>query len=271
MNAQPDTRYARSGDVHIAYQVLGDGPLDIVFVPGFASHLEWQWEEPMQAAFFRRLASFSRLIRFDKRGAGLSDRVTIGNLEERMDDIRAVMDAAGSRDAALVGLSEGAPLSVAFGATYPERTRALVLWNGFARLMAAPDYPIGRDPVAAEQHVQTFSRDWGTGAYLEKLVPSAKANPAFVEWWTRFERLAMSPGAALAAIRWVSSIDARAILPAVRVPTLLLHARDDTRIPLETSRYMASRIEGARLVELPGSTISPGPPPNSLPARSKSS
>jgi class 3 adenylate cyclase len=246
------TRYARSGDVHVAYQVSGSGPLDLVFVPGIASHLEYQWEEPLQARFFRRLESFARLIRFDKRGAGLSDRVPIGTLEERMDDVRAVMDAAGCTRAALLGLSEGGTLSFAFAATYPQRTAAIVIWNSFARFLEAPDYPFGRSSTFVEVAPDKYSREWGSGSFASYFVPSAAGDQRFHDWWTRFERLAMSPGAAVDAVRWVMHIDARDILPAVRVPTLVLHMRDDERVPPSAGRYLAQRIAGAKYIELAG-------------------
>jgi len=249
---EPETQYARSGEVHIAYQVLGDGPLDLVFVPGFVSHLEFQWEEPMQARFFRRLASFSRLIRFDKRGSGLSDRVKTGNLEERMDDVRAVMDAVGSERAALLGLSEGGPLSLAFAATYPERTSALILWNTYARLRRAPDYPCGIEPEKIDQMIEAIKAQWGTGAFVSFFVASAAGDEGFRNWWTRCERLAMSPGAALDGMRWIVEIDATRVLPVIRVPTLVLHAVGDSLMPPDHGRYMAQRIAGARYVELPG-------------------
>jgi pimeloyl-ACP methyl ester carboxylesterase len=248
---EPETRYARSGGVHIAYQVIGEGPLDLVFVPGFMSHLEFQWEEPRQARFFRRLARFARLIRFDKRGAGLSDRVKTGDLDERMDDIRAVMDATGSERAALLGLSEGGPLALGFAATYPERTAALALWNAFARLRWAPDYPWGGTPEVADQVIGAFGTHWGTGALLSLFTPSLASDESFRDWWTRCERLAMSPGAALDGMRWVTDIDARHILPIIGVPTLVLHASADTAIPVDHGRYIAEHIGNARYVELP--------------------
>ena len=248
---EPETQYARSGEVHIAYQVLGDGPLDLVFVPGFVSHLEFQWEEPMQARFFRRLASFSRLIRFDKRGSGLSDRVKTGNLEERMDDVRAVMDAVGSERAALLGLSEGGPLSLAFAATYPKRTSALILWNT-CQVTAGSGLPCGIEPENIDQFIEAIKGQWGTGAFVSFFVASAADDEGFRNWWTRCERLAMSPGAALDGMRWVVEIDARHVLPVIRVPTLVLHATADSVISPDHGRYMAQRIGGARYVELPG-------------------
>ena len=246
------TQFARSGDVHIAYQVVGDGPLDLVFVPGFVSHLEYQWEEPMQARFFHRLASFSRLIRFDKRGAGLSDRVKTGTLEERMDDVRAVMDAVGSERAALLGLSEGGPLSLAFAATYPERTSALILWNTFARLRWAQDYPFGFPPETADRFLEDIGNHWGEGTFVSWFVESAEEDEAFRSWCSRCERLAMSPGAALDGMSWIIEIDARDVLPVIRVPTLVLHAMSDSRVPLVFGRYLAERVDGATIVELPG-------------------
>jgi class 3 adenylate cyclase len=206
----------------------------------------------MQARFFRRLASFSRLIRFDKRGAGLSDRVQIGTLEERMDDVRAVMDAVGSSRAALLGLSEGGPMSVAFAATYPERTSALVLWNTFARYARAPDYPYGFDSDTSGQLLEAVGAQWGTGLYAGVFATAAAVDEGFRRWWSRCERLAMSPGAAADGMRWLIEIDARDVLPVVRVPTLVLHAADDQAVPAAMGRYMADHIDGARYVEFAG-------------------
>lgn len=247
-----ETQYARSGDLNIAYQVVGDGPLDLVFVPGFVSHLEFQWEEPMQARFFSWLAAFSRLIRFDKRGTGLSDRVKTGTLEERMDDVRAVMDAVGSERAALLGLSEGGPLSLTFAATYPERTTALILWNTFARLQWAPDYPFGYGPESRKQILEDIKNHWGTGLFASFFAESAANDESFRNWWSRCERLAMSPGAALDGMRWIVDIDARHVLPVIRIPTLVLHAAGDSQVPVAFGRYMAERIDGAKYIELPG-------------------
>ena len=250
---QPDTRYARCGNLYIAYQVVGEGPLDLVFVPGLVSHLEHQWDEPLQAAFFRRLASFSRLVRFDKRGAGLSDRVErMPTIEDRMDDVRAVMEAAGSERAAILGLSEGGPLGIVFAATNPDRTSGLILWNTFARLAWAPGIAEEHRRQVVDARLRQYQEEWGTGRLIERFVPSAAADPSFRDWWGRFERLSMSPGAALEAMRVNFEIDVRDILPSVCVPTLVIRNEGD-HIPRDGQRYIANTIPNARYVELPGS------------------
>jgi class 3 adenylate cyclase len=253
--AIPPVRYARSGDVHIAYQVLGEGPLDLVYFPGWVSHLEHAWEEPGVARFYRRLASFSRLILFDKRGTGLSDRVSdaaLPNLEQRMDDLRAVMDAAGSERAALFGISEGGPLSVLFAATYPGRTTALVLYGTYARFLQAADYPWRPSTAAFEAFVQAIEERWGQPLSVRLFAPSAGDDPHFRAWWASAMRLGASPGAALALLRMNTEIDVRDILPAVRVPTLVLHRAGDRLVDPGASRDLAARIPGARYVELAG-------------------
>jgi len=252
MAAVPETKYAKSGDVHVAYQETGDGDIDLLFVPGIASHVEFQWEEPHQARLFRRLGSFSRLIRFDKRGEGLSDRVVaMPTLEERMDDVRAVMDAVDSERAALLGLSEGGPLSVLFAATYPDRTRALVLWNTFARLTQTPGYPFGIAPEVFDQLLETYEQLWGSGAFVSGFVPSGAQDENFRTWWTRFERAAMSPGAAVESMQMNRDIDVRDVLPLVRAPTLVVSSTGN--VWAEGSRYLAEHIPNAVLRERPGS------------------
>jgi len=196
---QPETRYAKSGDVHIAYQVTGSGPLDLVIVPGFVSHVEHVLEEPRAAQFFNRLASFCRLIRFDKRGTGLSDRVgTIPALEQRMDDVRAVMDAVGADRAALLGISEGGPMCALFAATYPERTSALIMYGAMARIAWAPDHPWGRTREEMEARVDLVERRWGTGASADIYAPSLTGDEYFRKWLAAYERTSAtrsSPGA----------------------------------------------------------------------------
>jgi class 3 adenylate cyclase len=248
-----ETRYAKTADgVHIAYQVVGDGPLDLLFIPGFASHVEFQWEEVRQARFFERLASFARLIRFDKRGAGLSDPVrTMPTLEERMDDMTAVMEAAGSSQAALLGLSEGGPLGAVFAASRPEKVNALIIWNSFARMLAAADFPEGMVPAALEQFIALMETDWGTGVFVNLWVPTLAADPLFRPWWNRFERLALSPGAAVELMRIYSATDVRAVLPTIRVPTLVFQSPGDPVMPTNRGRYFADHIAGARYRELP--------------------
>jgi class 3 adenylate cyclase len=243
----PETRYARSGDIRIAYQVVGSGPLDLVFVPGFVSNIDLFWEDPAAAQVFGRLASFSRLILFDKRGTGLSDRnASIATLEERMDDVRAVMDAAGSERAALFGMSEGGPMSLLFAATYPERTRALALCGSYAR------HPTLSREIIAE-HVEQIDRVWGTGEYWAKsYAPDKASDPSFRRTAARWERQGSSPSTAAALLQMNVDIDARHILPAIRVPTLILHRIGDTRVPIDAGRYLAANIPDAKLVELPG-------------------
>lgn len=246
----PQTRYALSGEVRIAYQVIGQGPIDLVFVPGFISNLELHWEEPGYSHLLRRLASFARVIHFDKRGTGLSDRVDarhLPDLQTRMDDVRAVMDAAGSGRAALLGASEGAPMSIAFAAAHPERTRALVLYGGYAHFHS---WVLSEEQLAA--FVRTAERSWGTGASLASFAPGLVHDPRFSTWWARFERLSVSPSAAIALARMNATIDVRGVLGAIRVPTLVIHRRDDARVKPAAGRYLAAHIPGARLLELPG-------------------
>jgi pimeloyl-ACP methyl ester carboxylesterase/DNA-binding CsgD family transcriptional regulator len=249
----PETRYARSGDVHIAYQVVGDGPLDLVFVMGWVSSIDWYWAEPRVARFLRRLASFSRLILFDKRGTGLSDRVAeLPTLEQRMDDVRAVMDAVGSARAALFGISEGGAMCALFAATYPERTAALVIYGGYAKRRWDPEYPWAPTPVERQQFFDAIERDWGGVVDLDTLAPSTIGDEEFRRWWAAYLRRSASPGAALALAHMNTEIDIRGILPAIRVPTLILHRTGDLDIDVGGARYLAERIAGAKYVELPG-------------------
>ncbi|HEY7003901.1 MAG TPA: adenylate/guanylate cyclase domain-containing protein [Gaiellaceae bacterium] len=253
--SQPVTRYAQSGDVNIAFQVVGNGPLDLVYVAGWVSHLEYFWQEPNYAAFLRRLASFSRLILFDKRGTGMSDRVPesdLPTLEQRMDDVRAVMDAVGSEEAALVGMSEGGPMCLLFAATYPERTRALIMLGSYARRTWAPDYPWAPDEAEQDALIEEVGRDWGGPVGLAARAPSQVGNEGFSRWWSTYLRMSASPGAAKTLTRMNAQIDVRGVLPLVRVPTLILHRTGDRAMSVEGSRYMAERIEGARYVEFPG-------------------
>ena len=245
----PTTHYTKSGDVHIAYQVVGQGPIDIVFVQGFISNLEVQWEDPGLAHLLTRLAGFARLILFDKRGSGLSDRVAeMPTLETRMDDVRAVMDAAGSDRAVLLGASEGGPLSILFGATYPARTRALVLYGAYAHFLS---WVQNREQVAA--FIAATDANWGNGASLAHFAPCMLTDARFCNWWARFERLGATPAAAIALARMNSEIDVRSILPALLVPTLVIHRRDDVRVNVAAGRYLAKHIPNARYVEIAGS------------------
>jgi pimeloyl-ACP methyl ester carboxylesterase/DNA-binding SARP family transcriptional activator len=248
----PETRYARNGDVSIAYQVTGTGPIDLVLVPGWVSHVEYAWEVPSYARFLRRLASFARLILLDRRGTGLSDRVAnLPSLEERMEDTRAVMDAAGSRRAALFGISEGGPICLTFAATYPERTAALVLGNTTARMLEAPDYPQGWPREVFEGFLRRLE-NWGNGHSVDMLAPSVADDPEFRRSWARFERFAVSPAGFQTLMRMTATIDARHTLSVVTAPTLIVHRVGDRILRVEAARYMAERIRGARLVELPG-------------------
>ena len=252
---QPKTEYARSGDLHIAYQVVGSGPLDLVYVPGWVSHVDLAWEEPMLARFLGRLASFSRLITFDKRGTGLSDRVPqeeLPSLEARMDDLRAVMDAAGSERAAIFGFSEGGNLSTTFAATYPERTRALIMFGTFAKRIRSPDYPWAPTVEERQQYYEDIARDWGHGMKLDRYVPSKLDDEAFTRRLSAYFRSAASPGAAVALLRMNSEIDVRQVLPAIHVPTLVMHRTGDRSVHVEEGRWMAGQIPGARFVELTG-------------------
>lgn len=249
----PETRYARSGDVNIAYQVTGDGPIDLVYVMGWVSNLEAFWQEPSVARFFYRLASFSRLILFDKRGTGLSDRVPIDRLptiEQRMDDVRAVMDAAGSDRAALFGVSEGGPMCSVFAATFPQRTSALVMYGSYAKRVWDPDYPWAPRPEERERWYTLLEQEWGSGADVRTLAPNA--DDRFREWWSRYLRMSASPGAAVALGRMNTAIDTRQLLSAIRVPTLILHRRGDRDIDVGGSRWMAGQIANAKYVELRG-------------------
>jgi pimeloyl-ACP methyl ester carboxylesterase/class 3 adenylate cyclase len=250
---KPETRYARSGDVNIAYQVVGDGPRDLVYVPGWVSNIEVFWEEPAIVRFFERLASFSRLILFDKRGTGLSDRVAdMPNLETRMDDVRAVMDAAKSERAALLGNSEGGPLCALFSATYPERTSALIMMGSYARRLWAPDYSWGTSRERWEAFVDGVVREWGGAVGIDERVPSRAGDQRFREWWARFVRQSASPGAARTIWRIIADIDVRGVLPAIRVPSLIIHNVHERTVPVESGRDLGRRIAGAKYVELDG-------------------
>ena len=245
---QPVTQYAKSGDIHIAYQVFGEGPINLVMVPGFVSNLENYWDEPDYARFLSHLGSYARVVIFDKRGTGMSDRATeLPGLDQRMDDLRAVMDAVGMEDAALLGISEGAPLSIMFAASYPGRCRALVLYGSFSRF----SYWFPTED-ALEAFFRYVSHSWGTGSSLQKFAPSRANDAAFRNWWARTERLGASPAAVVALMRMNSQIEISGILPAVRVPTLVIHRTGDKVVSVEGGREVAERIPGARLLEFPG-------------------
>jgi pimeloyl-ACP methyl ester carboxylesterase/class 3 adenylate cyclase len=241
--ALPETRYALSGDVNLAYQVTGDGPVDIILVPGFISHIEFRHELPGHTAFLRRLSSFARVVTFDKRGQGLSDRVSDApSLEQRMDDVRAIMDAIGSQRATLFGHSEGCAMSALFAATYPERVSRLILFGGY----------VTRRDVNIAEVVEQRMKFWGTGAMLKRVAPSLAADPTAVAQFAKFERLSASPGAVKSFTMLNSQIDLSSILPAVRVPTLVLHNQGDVQVPVEHGRELAACIPDAKMIEYPG-------------------
>jgi class 3 adenylate cyclase len=243
--AVPVTRYAKSGDVHIAFQVFGSGATDLVFVPGFISHIENYWEHPDLARWLLRLGAFARVIMFDKRGTGLSDPVSkVPSLDLRMDDVRAVMDAAGSERAALLGVSEGGALAALFAATYPQRCLQLVLYGAFAQFPNAAE--------ALKPFFKYADRAWGSGLSLPAWAPTRQNDPTMQQWWGRFERLGASPAAAMAVMRMAAETDVGDIVSSIRVPTLVIHCKDDTLIPIECGRFFARNIPGARLIELPG-------------------
>jgi pimeloyl-ACP methyl ester carboxylesterase/class 3 adenylate cyclase len=249
----PTTHYAKSGGVNIAYQTVGQGPRDLVLVPGWVSNLDAFWEEPALARMLTRLASFSRLILFDKRGTGLSDRVNdMPSLEVRMDDVRAVMDAVGSQRAALFGYSEGGTMCALFAATYPARASALIMEGAYARRASAPDYPWGPTREDFLAFADEVERDWGGPLGIEVRWPSQARDERSRQWWARWLRASASPGAAAAVLRMNIDIDIRHVLPAVRVPTLLLHSRNDRVIDFGASQYMCQHIADAKLVELHG-------------------
>jgi pimeloyl-ACP methyl ester carboxylesterase/class 3 adenylate cyclase len=250
----PRTLYAKCGDLSIAYQVTGNGPIDLVLAPGWVSNLEYAWEHPDCARYFMRLADFSRLIRFDKRGTGLSDRnVGLSTLEQRVDDIRAVMDAVGSERAALFGASEGGYMTAMFAATHPERTAALVLYGCYAKQSWAPDYPWGRKP---EDYFATWNteleKNWGGPFQLDQAAPSVADDEEAKSWFGAYLRHSASPGAALALSNWNFDVDVRGILPSIQTPTLVLHRSGDRWNSVADAQYLADHIPGAKLVILPG-------------------
>jgi pimeloyl-ACP methyl ester carboxylesterase len=257
VRSEPETRYVKSADAHIAYQVVGDGPADLIVVRGYISHVEVAWESPALASFYRRLASFCRLILFDKRGTGLSDRVPedrLPTLEQRMDDVRAVMEAVGSDRAVLLGASEAGPMCLLFAATYPERTLGLLLWGCFAHYDWRLSF-IGRywGGATVDDALDRLEREWGDGGDLAAMAPSVAGDDAARRAWGRAQRLAATPTAARALLRMMLDVDVRPLLPAIRVPVVIVHRVGDVAVDVSHSRYMAERIPGARYLELPGS------------------
>ncbi len=250
---KPETRYAKSGDINIAYQVLGSGPVDLIYVPGWVTHLEYGWEEPSLARFYRKLASFSRLILFDKRGTGLSDQSTnMPTLEQRMDDVRAVMEAVHSERAVVFGMSEGGNMAMLFAATYPERTIALITFGVFAKRIYDPEYLWAPTPEERQKFYDAIEHEWGGPLGVEDLAPSMANDERFRNWWASYQRRSASPRAALTLAKLNTSIDVRHVLAAIRVPTLVLHRIGDRDSNIEEGRYIASHIPGAKSVELPG-------------------
>jgi class 3 adenylate cyclase/esterase/lipase len=244
-----EVRYARSGDVHIAYRVFGEGPRDLVLIPGTLSHAEIFWDFPVNEYLLKRLTAFARVIVFDKRGQGLSDRMAEQTLEERIGDVRTVMDAAGSARATIFGWSEGGSMSLMFAAAYPERTAALVLCGSFASIKAEPW------SVSAERWTEFLAwleTHWGQGVLVPLNAPSRRDDAAFLAWFGRLERASASPGAVRALMRANYDIDVRPVLPVIQAPTLILHRVGDRTVPVEAGRYLAQHIRGARYVELPG-------------------
>jgi class 3 adenylate cyclase/pimeloyl-ACP methyl ester carboxylesterase len=256
-----ETRYARRGDVHVAYQVLGEGEIDLVLVSEWFSHLEARWDIPSWDRFLRRLSSFSRLISFDKYGIGLSDPAPPGSLptlEEWMDDVRAVMDAAGSERAAILGAGDGGTMASMFAATYPDRTNSLILANSAARLSWAQDYPLGMPSAQQEMLIRLVEQTWGTSEFAAATNPSLAQEPSAQEEAAKYTRLAASPATAATVIRMLLQLDIRPILPSIRVPTLVLHRRDNRVLTIDNGRYLAEQIVGAKFVELPGADFALG-------------
>jgi pimeloyl-ACP methyl ester carboxylesterase len=250
---EAETRYADSDGVSIAYQVHGEGPLDLVFVPGFVSHVELFWDDPLTAAFLRRLSSFARVVIWDKRGQGLSDRTgRPPTLEDSMDDLEAVLAAAGCERPAIFGISEGGPMSTLFAATHPERVASLVLYGTYARMLRAPDFPQGIPPEALERWGEIVKRDWGGAVGVNLWAPSVVGDADFERWWSRLLRYGTSPAGAVALMDLYRELDVRAVLPAIDVPTLILQRREDRISAVGQGRYLAEAIPGAKYVELEG-------------------
>ncbi|HET6614893.1 MAG TPA: alpha/beta hydrolase, partial [Dehalococcoidia bacterium] len=245
-----DTRYAKSDGVHIAYRVFGDGPRDIVIIPGTITHAELYWEFPAKKYMLDRLSSFARVIVFDKRGQGMSDRVADQTLEERVGDVRAVLDAVGSERAAIYGWSEGGAMSLMFAATYPERTTHLVLVGSYASMRDGESWQIGREQM--EQFLVVLENRWGEGLMVQVNAPSRINDQAFVKWVAQLERASASPGSIVSLVRANYEIDVRHVLSAISAPTLIFHRVGDSLVPVEAGRYLARNIAGARYHELPG-------------------
>jgi pimeloyl-ACP methyl ester carboxylesterase/DNA-binding CsgD family transcriptional regulator len=255
---QPETSYAKSGPISIAYQVMGDGALDLVLVPGFVSHVEMAWEEPRLARFLTRLASFSRLIVFDKRGTGMSDPVpNPPSMDERMEDIGAVLDAVGSERAAIFGISEGGTLSLLYAKSHSQRVQSLVLYGSWARRVIGSDYPHGPSVACLEEVIDGMEQAWATGEWWDGGQPSASDDARHRIWWARYLRMAASPAMARQVLRLNMALDIRDVLPQIDLPTLVLHRTDDSWIDVGHARYLARHVPNATYVELPGSDHRP--------------
>lgn len=258
---RPETRYEKSSEGYVAYQVFGDGPPDLLFVTNWSTNLDAMWDEPSLAYFFHRLSQIGRVICFDKRGTGVSDPVLLSSLptlEEWMDDARVVLDAVGSRRAAIIGDTEGGPMAMLLAATSPNRALALVLVNSFARWKRAPDYPIGMPEPAWEKLLAQYEQHWGQNpAMLALTAPSVAEDDQMREWFLRYQRMSMPPGASSQMYRWVTQLDVRSVLPTISVPTLVLHRKDNRHYRLAFGQYLAEHIPGARLVKLPGKDCYP--------------
>ena len=251
----PETRYAKTGDIHIAYQVFGDGPVDMVLATEFWHSIEVQWDQPELAAFLERMGSFAHVISFDQRGSGVSDPVSLAELRSLdlwMDDINVVMDEVGSESAVLYGIGGGGTMSMLFAATHPHRVSGLVLVNSFARLSRAPDYPWGRGPELEEEVQAVMRTGWGRGVFLDLVAPSRVGDEGFRRWWARYQRIGASPGTVLSMRKMLGQIDVRDVLPSIRAPTLVLHRAETAWNRVEHGRYLAEHIPGAKLVEVPG-------------------
>jgi len=251
----PEIHYVKTEDGYVAYQIFGEGPYDVLFIGNWASNIEVMWEHPSMARYLERLGRFARVICFDKRGAGLSDPVPLGalpTLEHWMDDARIVLDAAGSEQTALIGDAEGGLMAMMFAATYPQRTRALVLVNAFAKMLRAGDYSIGMPEEAAERFLEIWERAWGTGIVLELSAPSVATDPQMQYWVGRYMRLSAPPAACTRMYRWVLQVDVRSVLPSIQGPTLILHRADNRHYRAPMGRYLAEHIPDAKYLELPG-------------------
>jgi len=252
---RPETRYGKTGDIHIAYQVFGDGPVDMVLATEFWHSIEMQWDQPDLAAFLERMGSFARVISFDQRGSGVSDPVSLRELTSLdlwMDDINLVMDEVEAESAVLYGIGGGGTMSMLFAATHPQRVSGLVLVNSFARLSRAPDYPWGRGPDLEDEVLDVMRTGWGRGVFLDLVAPSRVGDEDFRRWWARYQRIGASPGTVLSMRKMIGQIDVRDVLPSIRAPTLVLHRAETTWNRIEHGRYLAEHIPGAELVEVPG-------------------